>query len=1219
MFEKTADHTGALDLEGFQKVMKAMFSSVTNETLESLFWKVDADCNGLVTWRKYLEYLTRVLKENEEMRNGQYRLHLRTPMRIVPLNHGYEIIKLQYLARKFQGSSGYFLTVTKDGILQFWDESFKLLRTIYLDQTHRRHTQQMWVNDMVCLENINLMAIASTDQDLEFFDISGNKCQRTFIFIDLDSCALVMDYWTNQRKAVFCFGDTKGNIIIFISDDIVESGLFHPHLFQTKTKTPDSSYRKISVQKLLTKKSRIHRSYRLKAIHTNWCQQIKFIPELNLVASCSAIDNTAMVLTIVPTFSDGLKTSIMTHRKGILCFDYCPDKNFIVTGGYDPIILLWNPFFINKPLWQMKGHQTSVTHILVIGKSSCIISISKDKNIRLWDIHNFLCFQSFSGRYFALGNHPITSAYFHNANDTFICGSYSIGILRGYLETQEGTWKIKEESTTHHSAVCGVLYSKTFRQVVSGDLAGMVSVWELATGKKVIQFATSESKDVELTAMILDELERSLITGMRNGTVKMWNYNIGVCLLHFPNPDQMEVSGIIHVNGVFYVAGWSKRISWYLYQNKEAVPLFDHWPYFHTDDILCLAKYRSQILGSASYNGDIFIWNVSWGKPLIHFNASRSPFALKPKKVFTEENHLTLADLVNRNDGATHWAKKSQWRPLSGHSDKAHIRRNLTSAPPAMKDIGDKESPVQLKLQKPCSTVKSKAVNLVRPQGKSWTWRRNMEKENEDYTRQKEKDSVTSVEKIIFLSSRVRTPQTATLLSSTGNGYIYAWSIHDKGGLLGKFQPGGNQYPDSVVSAMISDEKDWILITGDSKGHLKIWNIMDYCRLVSEQKTSPDWEERHTKDNIYQNLIPRDNLVELQQGPLETEEVISGQVITLIPPELLISWQAHDKGVTDITFEESFHVIISAGEDFNVKAWKISGEAIGTFGLNLWRRLVLMTDDFQISSIPESTEVPEIKEILDSDQEDDFAKILIQQRKDQLELMSLLHSKSPNVMSRLRQLAEQSILGSVKAGKGVEDTWNKWKTSEQLKSDIVGKAYKPKKRRSVSETPVFPLKFMMNKEISPQVYRCLPYKEMQDLTQPNMTILKTTQTGKKKHVWLITQQIIRSISQAKQGPVETSSQSQSLSFSSPFSSRNSSITSLTSLKQSSFSSFSSLKQPSVSTAIPTSKKPVPSFLATSRRKGPSNSSSSTATITSSVPSVKSLTPPLKPLKSILKV
>lgn len=37
------------------------------------------------------------------------------------------------------------------------------------------------------------------------------------------------------------------------------------------------------------------------ALHPNWCQQIKFIPQLNMVASCSAIEKSSLVLTVLPS------------------------------------------------------------------------------------------------------------------------------------------------------------------------------------------------------------------------------------------------------------------------------------------------------------------------------------------------------------------------------------------------------------------------------------------------------------------------------------------------------------------------------------------------------------------------------------------------------------------------------------------------------------------------------------------------------------------------------------------------------------------------------------------------------------------------------------------------------------------------------------------------------------------------------------------------------
>ncbi|KAF7472696.1 Hypothetical predicted protein [Marmota monax] len=112
---------------------------------------------------------------------------------------------------------------------------------VLLSQFLQLHSQQMWVTDMVCLPNLNLIAVSSTELKIEFFDISDHKCVRTFTFIDLDCCVLAMNYWSDYHRGVFCYGDTKGNVIVFISDSVT-TGLFNPHILPRLSKwgSPDA-------------------------------------------------------------------------------------------------------------------------------------------------------------------------------------------------------------------------------------------------------------------------------------------------------------------------------------------------------------------------------------------------------------------------------------------------------------------------------------------------------------------------------------------------------------------------------------------------------------------------------------------------------------------------------------------------------------------------------------------------------------------------------------------------------------------------------------------------------------------------------------------------------------------------------------------------------------------------------------------------------------------
>uniref|UniRef100_A0A8I5TU05 WD repeat-containing protein on Y chromosome n=1 Tax=Pongo abelii TaxID=9601 RepID=A0A8I5TU05_PONAB len=1060
MFEEDINSTGALGMDAFIKAMKKVLSSVSDEMLKELFLKVDSDCEGFVTWQKYVDYMMREFQGKEDMRKSQYRLHFYLPMTVVPLNHGCEVVKVVFLIHRFK-KIGCFLTVTKDGILQFWSESFSLISSFRLNQAQQLHNQPMWVIDMVCLHNMNLVAVASTRQKIDFFDISDHKCVQAFTFIDLDSCALVMDYWSDYHRGVFCYGDVKGNVIVFTSENMT-SGLFNPRILPRASKW--DHWIKVSLQKLLNEKSALHRSYRLKALHPNWCQQVKFIPQMNVVVSCSAIEKSSLVLTILPAkASEKPRLSVLHLRKGILCFDYCPDRNFLVTGGYDAFIRLWNPFVSKRPVWLMKGHQTSVTHILVDSRnSSILISVSKDKNIRVWDMLDYICLQSFCGKFFALGNCPITSAYFFEKDNTLICSTYSIGILKGYLEAQ-GPIKAKKR-TTHCSPLCAVLYSKIFKQVVSGCLRGTVSVWEVVTGRKTMEFSVSGGQHMEMTAMALDESERCLLTGLRDGTMKMWNYNIGKCLLTFPSPEQLEISGIIHMNKVFYVTGWSKRITHFLFHKTKPVLLCYHWQTYHTEDILSMAKYQNQFLGTSSYSGDILFWNTGTLKPIFNFNASRSPLPLQPKRVqdvnnCLAESHRPSRPCVEREK----WAYKTS-RKLSSLSPESvantNLRRSLVSAPPVMQCPRDKKPDRPVPQQKPSS-----ASGTSRQSSKIHS-KQSIYKEDETRKGELQKNmlvqSNASVEKIIFLQTRPRLPHTAALLSSCMDGYIYAWSLHGNGGLLGKF-PVDLDNGDVVVGAMATDKNDWILMTGDCKGYIKIWDIKDYCTLIDKQPFQSSGakvvSEAHNKFRL---LIPQQLGTSFPHYiPLEDKEVMAGHTISLVPPTLLITWKGHLDSVADILYVDNFQLVISAGQDRDVKAWKLSGDAIGTFGLSVWKRLQDAHDGphenrASLEEDGDSTGTTQKALHLELQEQRDLAEALIYQRREQAALMALLHGKADkeaDAWAKLKRMALMSPWAGERPLEDIEDSWNKWESRD--------------------------------KQISPQVYQSLHFSDLTPTQQPD--------------------------------------------------------------------------------------------------------------------------------------
>ncbi|EPY85035.1 WD repeat-containing protein on Y chromosome [Camelus ferus] len=596
---------------------------------------------------------------------------------------------------------------------------------------------------------------------------------------------------------------------------------------------------------------------------------------------------------------------------------------------------------------------------------------------------------------FALGHCRITSAYFHRDDNSLICSTYSIGILKGYLETQ-GPGGPEEKTTMYSAPLCAVLYSKVFKQVVSGCLSGMVSVWEVVTGRRMMEFSVTDDQHVELTAMSLDESEGCLLMGLRDGTIKMWNYSVGECLLTFPNPDQMEISGIVRMNKVL-----RDRME---FHKTKLVLLCYHWQTFHTEDVLSMAKYHKQFLGTSSYNGDILFWNTSMFKPVLNFSASQSPLPLLPKRVQDVDDCLTESHGASKPCVEQKWAHKTHTQPQSPGARSVantHLRRNLMSAPPVVRHQRDKEPAPPAPLQ------------------------------------------------IIFLQTRPCLPHTAALLSSCMDGYIYAWSIHGSGGLLGKFPVDFEEKRDVVVGAMATDENDWILVTGDCQGHIK---------------------------------------------------VVAGQTISLVPPKLLITWKGHLESVADILYVDSFQLSISAGQDQDVKAWKLSGDAIGRFGLSVWKMLqdapTVSDQELKKSSEEEGDFIDTTQKAfhLDLQEKQDLAEALTYQRREQVALMALLNGKADTEAEawvRLRKITLMSPWAGERSPEDTENSWHKWESKGKQASKVMGAAYKPRERSQSPGLLFTNVQYgWMKHQILPQIYQSLHFNELVPIQQPDSVMHK---------------------------------------------------------------------------------------------------------------------------------
>ena len=271
----------------------------------------------------------------------------------------------------------------------------------------------------------------------------------------------------------------------------------------------------------------------------------------------------------------------------------------------------------------MKGHKSAVSHVLVSSQDHLICSISGDKNVRLWDLRDYSCRQSIHGRNLNIGGGMteslISAAYQNSRTGEIVVGAHQLGMF----ETKGkrfGKNMLNSRNniciTSHSKPVTSVLYNALFDEVVTASEDAMVGVWDIRSGQKQMLFTVE--KGVEITALSFDSTGRRLITGSRNGKVKVWNFNNGACLRTLNTTDQVEVSSIVCPKQYITTAGWNKKLTGYI--DSYTDDTFHSFKERHSDDILALAYHNSEnILASGSYDGDILIWSIEFEDAVLRY------------------------------------------------------------------------------------------------------------------------------------------------------------------------------------------------------------------------------------------------------------------------------------------------------------------------------------------------------------------------------------------------------------------------------------------------------------------------------------------------------------------------------------------------------------------------------------------------------------------------
>lgn len=197
------------------------------------------------------------------------------------------------------------------------------------------------------------------------------------------------------------------------------------------------------------------------------------------------------------------------HADAVLCVAIAPDGQTIVSGSRDKTIKVWN-LETGTEIRTLQGHLDAVNAVAFSDRGNLIASGSSDKTISIWDLQTGESLRTLYGH-----SDNVDSVIFSPDGQTLASSSGNKIILIWDLVTGEVIRTIDGSSTMYRP----VAISPDGQAVVGGSVEKTIKIWNLKTGE-LISSIDGHAGAIESVAFSPDG--RTLVSGSADKTVKIW-------------------------------------------------------------------------------------------------------------------------------------------------------------------------------------------------------------------------------------------------------------------------------------------------------------------------------------------------------------------------------------------------------------------------------------------------------------------------------------------------------------------------------------------------------------------------------------------------------------------------------------------------------------------------------------------------------------------------
>ncbi len=192
----------------------------------------------------------------------------------------------------------------------------------------------------------------------------------------------------------------------------------------------------------------------------------------------------------INSFDKSFIATFLGHTAAVTCIEITNDNKFIVTGSRDKFIRVWD-IETGKVIFLLKGHDDDINCLTISEDNNYIVSGADDHKVKVWNLHSGKLVKSFDAH-----SASITSVAISHDNELIISGSKDFTIKGWNVNKNKEVFSLDQND----EMISSVFINSDFNTITSVSTDNVLKQWDLETCKLLKEQNISD--DPNITSLI---------------------------------------------------------------------------------------------------------------------------------------------------------------------------------------------------------------------------------------------------------------------------------------------------------------------------------------------------------------------------------------------------------------------------------------------------------------------------------------------------------------------------------------------------------------------------------------------------------------------------------------------------------------------------------------------------------------------------------------------